>query len=157
MCSLRRKDMLIEKIEIDLKNALKSRDKIKVSTLRLLKSAIGYLAIERKEDLKDDDVISVIKKQVKQRKDSIEGFKKGNREDLAQKEEVELKILKAYLPEEITPEALSAIIDEAINETGANTPKDMGMVMKAVMAKTKHSADGKVVSSIVNEKLSKSD
>ena len=149
--------MLIEKIEIDLKEALKSKDQIKVSTLRLLKSAIGYLAIEKKDDLKDDDVISVIKKQVKQRKDSIEGFKKGNREDLAQKEEVELKILKAYLPEEITPEALSAIIDEAINETGANTPKDMGMVMKAVMAKTKHSADGKVISSIVNEKLSKSE
>ena len=149
--------MLIEKIEIDLKNALKSRDQIKVSTLRLLKSAIGYLAIEKKEGLKDDDVISVIKKQVKQRKDSIESFKKGNREDLAQKEEVELKILKVYLPEEITPEALRVIIDEAINETGASTPKDMGMVMKAVMAKTKHSADGKVVSSIVNEKLSKSE
>ena len=149
--------MLIEKIEIDLKNALKSRDPIKVSTLRLLKSAIGYLAIERKEDLKDDDVMSIIKKQVKQRKDSIESFKKGNREDLAQKEEVELKILKLYLPEEITPEALRVIIDEAINETGASTPKDMGMVMKAVMAKTKHSADGKVISSIVNEKLSKSE
>ena len=149
--------MLIEKIEIDLKSALKSKDQIKVSTLRFLKSAIGYLAIEKREDLKDDDVISVIKKQVKQRKDSIEGFKKGNREDLAQKEEVELKILKAYLPEEITPEALSAIIDEAINETGANTPRDMGMVMKAVMAKTKGLADGKIVSSIVNEKLSKSE
>ena len=149
--------MLIEKIEIDLKNALKSRDPIKVSTLRLLKSAIGYLAIEKREDLKDDDVISVIKKQVKQRKDSIEGFKKGNSEDLAQKEEVELKILKLYLPEEITSEALRVIIDEAINETGASTPKDMGMVMKAVMAKTKGSADGKVVSSIVNEKLSKSE
>jgi len=149
--------MLIEKIEIDLKNALKSKDQIKVSTLRLLKSAIGYLAIEKKEGLKDDDVISVIKKQVKQRKDSIEGFKKGNREDLAQKEESELEILKAYLPEDITPEALGAIIDEAINETGASTPKDMGMVMKAVMVKTKGSADGKVVSSIVNGKLSKSE
>ena len=149
--------MLIEKIEIDLKSALKSKEQIKVSTLRLLKSAIGYLAIEKKEDLKDDDVISVIKKQVKQRKDSIEGFKKGNREDLAQKEEVELKILKLYLPEEITPEALRVIIDEAINETGASAPKDMGMVMKAVMAKTKGLADGKVISSIVIEKLSKSE
>ena len=149
--------MLIEKIEIDLKEALKSKDQIKVSTLRLLKSAIGYLAIEKKDDLKDDDVISVIKKQVKQRKDSIEGFKKGNREDLAQKEESELKILKAYLPEEITPEVLSAIIDEAISETGASTPRDMGMVMKAVMAKTKGLADGKIVSSIVNEQLSKSE
>lgn len=149
--------MLIEKIEMDLKNALKSKDQLRVSTLRLLKSAIGYLAIEKKDDLKDDDVISVIKKQVKQRKDSIEGFKKGNREDLAQKEHSELEILKVYLPEEITPEALSAIIDEAINETGASTSKDMGMVMKAVMAKTKGSADGKAVSSIVNEKLNKSE
>ncbi len=149
--------MLIEKIEMDLKNALKSKDQLRVSTLRLLKSAIGYLAIEKKDDLKDDDVISVIKKQVKQRKDSIEGFKKGNREDLAQKEHSELEILKVYLPEEITPEALSAIIDEAINETGASRPKDMGMVMKAVMAKTKGSADGKAVSSIVNEKLNKSE
>lgn len=149
--------MLIEKIERDLKNALKSKDQLRVSTLRLLKSAIGYLAIEKKDDLKDDDVISVIKKQVKQRKDSIEGFKKGNREDLAQKEHSELEILKVYLPEEITPEALSVIIDEAINETGASTSKDMGMVMKAVMAKTKGSADGKAVSSIVNEKLNKSE
>jgi len=149
--------MLIEKIEMDLKNAQKSKDQIKVSTLRLLKSAIGYLAIEKKDDLKDDDIIAVIKKQVKQRKDSIEVFKKGNREDLAQKEESELEILKAYLPEEIAPEALGAIIDEAINETGASTPKDMGMVMKAVMAKTKGSADGKAVSSIVNEKLNKSE
>lgn len=149
--------MLIEKIEMDLKNALKSKDQLRVSTLRLLKSAIGYLAIEKKDDLKDDDVISVIKKQVKQRKDSIEGFKKGNREDLAQKEHSELEILKVYLPEEITPEALSVIIDEAINETGASTSKDMGMVMKAVMAKTKGSADGKAVSSIVNEKLNKSE
>ena len=149
--------MLIEKIETDLKDALKSKDQIKVSTLRLLKSALGYLAIEKKDDLKDDDVISVIKKQVKQRKDSIEGFKKGNREDLAQKERSELEILKVYLPKEITPEALSAIIDEAINETGASTPKDMGMVMKAVIAKTKGSADGKTLSSIVNEKLNKSE
>ena len=149
--------MLIEKIETDLKNAQKSKDQIRVSTLRLLKSAIGYLAIEKKDDLKDDDVVSVIKKQVKQRKDSIEGFKKGNRADLAQKEASELEILKAYLPEDITPEALGAIIDEAINETGANTPRDMGMVMKAVMAKTKGLADGKIVSFMVNEKLSKSE
>jgi len=148
--------MLLEKIENDLKDALKAKDAEKVSTLRFLKSAIQNLSIEKKGKIKDEDVIGVIKKQVKQRKDSIDGFKKGGRQDLVDKETKELEILKIYLPEELKPEELLAIVKEVISETGASTQKDMGKVMKAVMERSKGKADGKTVSMLVNKELSKS-
>jgi len=147
--------MFKEKIDNDFKEALKSKDEIKVSTLRLLKAAIQNAEISKQEPLSDEEIISAIKKQVKQRKDSIDGFKKGNREDLADKESKELELLKAYLPEEIRPEELLGLIKEAIVEAEATSPGDMGKVMKLVMAKTKGAADGKTVSALVNKELSK--
>lgn len=147
--------MLRERIDNDLKKALKSKDAIKVSTLRFLKAAIQNLGISKQKEPDDEDILSVVKRQVKQRKDSIESFRKGNREDLADKESKELEILKAYLPEEIKPEELLAIVREAIAQTGAASGKDMGKVIKTVMAKAKGRADGKTVSAIVNKELSK--
>jgi len=147
--------MFKEKIDNDFKEALKSRDEIRVSTLRLLKAAIQNAEISKQEVLSDDEIISAIKKQVKQRKDSIDGFKKGNREDLADKESKELEVLKAYLPDEMKPEELLGLIKEAIAETEATSPGDMGKVMKLVMAKTKGAADGRAVSALVNKELSK--
>jgi len=147
--------MLKDRIESDLTNALKNKDAAKVSTLRFLKSAMQNLAIEKRKDLEDSDIISVIKKQVKQRKDSIEGFRQGNRMDLVRKEELEHEILTSYLPEEISRENIILIVKEAIVELSAGSLKDMGSVIKLVMAKAKGQADGSMVSAIVKEELSK--
>ncbi|NQU74463.1 MAG: GatB/YqeY domain-containing protein [Candidatus Omnitrophica bacterium] len=148
--------MLQEKITNDYKEAMKKKDAVKVSTLSFLRAAIQNLAIEKKEEKLDDkDIIPVIKKQVKQRQDSIEQFKKGNRNDLVEKETKELEILKTYLPEELPIDEIKKIIEEAVASTGASSPKDMGKVIKEVMAKVAGRADGKLVSGLVKEKLSK--
>ncbi len=147
--------MLIDKIDTDLRHALKNKDIAKVSTLRFLKSALQNLTIEKRKPLEEEDVISVIKKQVKQRKDSIESFKSGNRLDLAEKEEHELEILKSYIPEEIDDSNLTCIIKDAIAQAGASSQGDLGGVMKIVMAVIKGRADGNRVSSLVKEELSK--
>src|SRR2546422_7546490 len=129
--------MLADKITADMKDAMRAKDVMRLSTLRLLKSAIDYYKIEKKQEtLTDADVTAVIKKQIKQRQDSIEGFEKGNRADLADKEKAELAILKSYLPEELSQAQLEEIIKAAIAEVGATLKADMGKVMKAVQAKT---------------------
>lgn len=149
--------MLKEKIDNDLKAALKNKESVKVSTLRLLKAALLNEKIAKKEELEDEDIIAIIKKQVKQRKDSIEGFKKGDRQDLADKEAEELKILQGYLPEELDPQELLGIVTEAVVETKAASLKDMGRVIKEVMARVKGRADGKTVSDLVKKELTKSE
>jgi uncharacterized protein len=147
--------MLKDKIDSDLKNALKSKDAIRVSTLRFLKSAMQNLAIEKKKDLEDGDITAVIKKQVKQRKDSIEGFRQGKRMDLVEKEEMELKILEEYLPEELSRENIISIVKQAIAESNAASIKDMGSVIKLAMTKAKGQADDSAVSAIAKEELLK--
>jgi uncharacterized protein YqeY len=142
--------MLNDKIAADLKASMLARDAEKTGTLRMLKAAIEYHKIEKKQEtLADADVISVIKKQVKQRQDSIEGFEKGGRTDLATKEKAELAILKAYLPEELSAAQLEEIVKATITEVGATGKTDMGKVMKAVQAKTAGRADNRLVSQIV--------
>jgi len=146
--------MLIEKIAADLKQSMLAKDAVRTSTLRMLKSAIEYYKMEKKqESLTDADVTGVIKKQVKQRQDSIEGFEKGGRSDLVAKEQAELAILKSYLPEELSQAQLEEIIQAAIVELGAKTKTDMGKVMKAVQAKTAGRADNRLVSQIVAARL----
>jgi len=147
--------MLKERIDNDLKESLKAKDESRVSTLRLLKSALKNLEIEKQEELKDEDIVAAIKKQAKQRKDSIEEFKKGNRQDLVEKEAKELAVLKEYLPEEMSQEELAEIVKSAISESGATSAKDMGLVMKEAMAKVGGRADGKAVSAMVKEELLK--
>jgi len=147
--------MLEEKIFNDYKQALKNKETIRSSTLSFLRSEIGNALIEkRKKNLDDAEVISIIKKQIKQHQDSIEQFKKGNRQDLVDKETRELEILKSYLPEELSVEEVKKIVEEAIRETQAAEPKDMGKVMKVVLAKIAGKADGKLVSELVKARLS---
>jgi len=148
--------MLEEKILNDYKNAMKDKDAVKSSTLSFLRAEMINVAIEKRKKLLDDpDVIGVIKKQIKQRQDSIEQFKIGSRQDLVDKETKELEILKSYLPPELSAEEIKKIIEESIVVTGAQDMKDMGRVMKEVNAKIAGRADGKLISDLVKERLSK--
>ena len=142
--------MLTEKIGADMKDAMRAKDATRLSTLRMLKSAVEYYKIEKKqEQLTDADVVLVIKKQIKQRQDSIEGFEKGGRADLVEKEKAELAILKSYLPDELSASQVEEIVKTTIAELGATTKADMGKVMKAVQIKTAGRADNRLVSQIV--------
>lgn len=148
--------MLEEKIMNDYKEAVKSKDAIKSSILSFLRSQFKYLAIEkRKDNLDDNEVISIIKKEIKKHQDSIEQFAKGNRQDLVEKETKELAILNTYLPQQLSAEEVKKIVEDAVKTTGAQGPKDMGRVMKEVITKVGQSADGKLVSDLVKERLSR--
>lgn len=142
-----------EKIANDLKLAMKSGDKFKLSVLRMLKSALQLESISKKHELSDDEVMSVIKKQVKTRKDSIEEFKKYNKTEEVAKLEQEIEILNAYLPEEMTEEEIIKVIDEVFNELKPTSMKEMGMVMKELNTKITN-ADMSLVSKFVKERLS---
>lgn len=149
--------MLMERINSDLKEAMKQKDVVRLSALRLLKNAINNKMIELKaNELRESEIIALIRKDVKRHHDSIEQFKKGDRRDLVEKEEAELKVLKSYLPKEASSEEIKEIVKKIIDETGATERKDFGKVMKLTMEKLKGSAEGKTVSSIVNELLSDS-
>lgn len=146
--------MLIEKILQDYQAALKQRDAIRASILNFLRSEMNYYAIEKKKDkLDDQDVIAVIKKQVKSHQDSIEQFEKGNRADLVEKEKKELEILKSYLPEELSEADLKKVIEEIFAVIPNASIKETGKIIKEVMAKTAGRADGKLISDLVREKL----
>lgn len=148
--------VLEEKILNDYKEALKQKDTLRSSVLSFLRAEMINVAVAKKKNKLDDgEVITVIKKQVKQRQDSIEQFTKGNRLDLADKETKELQILKTYLPPELPPEEINKIIEEAILATSAQGMKDMGKVMKEASAKIAGRADAKFVSDLVRERLSK--
>ena len=146
--------MLEEKILSEYREAMKSRDTLKSSVLSFLRAEMKNVAIAKKKDgLDDNEVIAVIRKQIKGRQESIEQFKQGNRQDLADKEAKELEILKTYLPPELSPDELKKIIEEAVVETGAQGMKDMGKVMKEVTAKVAGKADAKLVSDLVRQRL----
>jgi uncharacterized protein YqeY len=149
--------MLEDKILNDYKEAMKAKDTLKSSVLSFLRADMMNLAVAKKKaKLDDTEVISVIKKQIKQRQDSIEQFTKGNRLDMADKETKELAILKIYLPPELSADEIKKIIEEVVVSTGSQDMKDMGKVMKEVNAKVAGQADGKLVSDLVKERLSKS-
>jgi len=148
--------MLEEKILNDYKEAMKNRDTLKASALSFLRAELINVAIaKKKKNLDDNEVIAVIRKQIKAHQDSIEQFKQGSRQDLADKETKEREVLKSYLPQELSEDEIKKIIEEAISLTGAKDLKDMGRVMKEVTAKIAGKADGKLVSDLVKEKLSK--
>ena len=145
---------LSEQVDKDLVAAMKGRDELRLSTLRMMKSALKLKQVETGKALDDSAAVSVLRTLVKQRHDSAEQFRKGSREALAAKEEAEIKIIETYLPAAATEEEIEAAVTAAIAETGASTPKDIGKVMKAVMAKLEgKSADGKQVSNKVRAKL----
>ena len=141
------------KIAEDLKLAMKSGDKFKLSVLRMLKSALQLESISKKHELSDDEVLSVIKKQVKTRKDSIEEFKKYGKDEEVAKLEQEIEILNAYLPEEMTEEEIIKVINEVFNDLKPTSMKEMGMVMKELNTKITN-ADMSLVSKLVKERLS---
>ena len=141
------------KIAEDLKQAMKSGDKFRLSVLRMLKSALQLESISKKHELNDDEVMNVIKKQVKTRKDSIEEFKKYNKTEEVTKLEQEIEILNAYLPEEMSEEEIAKVIDEVFNELNPTSMKDMGGVMKELNARITN-ADMSLVSKLVKERLS---
>lgn len=146
---------LIDQIEQEMKEALRAGQKEKLSVLRGLKSDFKYKQIEIGHPLTDADIIGVLTTNAKKRRESIEQFRAGGREELAHKEELELQVISSYLPEPLTEEKLRQIISETITETGADSPQKMGLVMKALMPKIKGQADGKLVSRLVTELLAK--
>lgn len=143
-----------EKILADMKEAMKSKDTVRLEAIRFLQSQIKYKEIEvRPNTITNDEVLQVIKKLVKQRKESIEQFTAANRQDLVDKEVAELKIIESFLPAQMSKEQVEAVVAEVIAELKATTIKDMGPVMKAVTAKTMGAADNKMVSEVIRSKL----
>ena len=142
-----------EKIINDIKEAMKSQDKEKLSVLRMVKGAIQLEEINKKQELDDNDVIGVIAKQIKTRKESIVEFEKGNRNDLIEKTQSEIKILEAYMPEQLSEEEINKVIAEAIDQVNPQAPSDMGKVMGIVTPKLKGRADMSLVSKLVKEKI----
>jgi len=145
--------MLKDEIFEDLKKAMKAREEVRVRTLRMVIAAIKNRLVDKK-DLGDDDVIEILTKEAKLRKDSIEEYTKANREDLAQSEKEELEIIKEYLPEKMGEDELRTIILDAIEEQNVNSPSGLGLIMKTVMPKVKGRADGKRVNKMVRDILS---
>ena len=145
---------LQEQISAALKDAMRARDEVKMATLRLVLTAIKKREKEARSLLEDQEVISVITTQIKQRRESIEQYRQAGREDLAQREESELQILQGYMPEQVSEEEISNTLDEIIAEVGAASMKDMGTVMKAAMAKLAGKAEGGAINAMVKEKLS---
>ncbi|MTI66608.1 MAG: GatB/YqeY domain-containing protein [Firmicutes bacterium] len=138
----------------DLKTSMKSKNKLRKDTITMVRAAIKQKEVDEKVELEDEDVIQIISKQVKQKKDSIEGFEKGNREDLVDRTQKEIDILMEYMPAQLSEEEIEEIVKALIDELGANTMKDMGKVMSAVMPKVKGKADGGLVNKIVKQHLS---
>ncbi len=148
--------MLKQKLQEELRQSMLARDVLKTSVLRMVLSSINYYEIKKGGagyEATDEDVLSVIQKEVKQRKDSIEQFKKGGRQDLVDKETKELELLQKYLPQQLSEEEIKSLVKEAINQTKASSPADIGKVMGALMPKIKGKADGAIVSKIVKETL----
>lgn len=145
---------LVVKINEDMKDAMKSQDKERLGVIRMLKSAIQLTSIEKKHELSDEEVIDVLSKQIKMRKDSVAEFSKANRMDLANQYEKEIDILMTYMPEQLSLEDVISIIDEVIKEVNPTSQKQMGLVMKEVTPKVKGKFDMGEVSKIIRERLS---
>jgi uncharacterized protein YqeY len=145
---------LEQKIKEDLVNAMKAGRKEEVSTLRTVLAQTKNERISLRRELEDEDITKVLMNAVKKRKDSIEMFKQGNRQDLVDKEEKEVSYIERYLPEQISDEEIAKVVDKIIAETGALSMKEIGKVMGPIMAQLKGKADGKKVQSIVRDRLS---
>ena len=144
---------LNEQIQEDLKRSLKAKDGTRISVLRFLLAAVKNREIEKKEALNDDELLAEIASSAKRRRESIEAFREGERQDLVDKEEAELAILTEYLPEQMSPEDISRIAREIIEELKAQSSADIGKVMKELMPRVRGQADGKIVNQIVREIL----
>ena len=144
---------LKEQLTADMKNAMKNKEKERLAVIRMVRGAIRQQEIDGQKELGDEDVIAVISKEVKMRRDSIEEFKKGAREDLVEKTQAEIDVLLPYLPAQLSEDEVRELVKAAVEQTGAATPKDMGKVMGVLMPKVKGRADGKMVNTIVKSFL----
>ena len=144
---------MIEKLDKDMIEAMKNKEKDRLTVIRMVKAALKQEQIDHKKEINDDLLIDVVTKQIKMRKDSISEFEKGNRKDIIEKTEEEIKVLENYLPEQLSMEEVIKIIDEIMDEVKPESSKDMGKVMKEAQAKLKGKTDMKEVSSIIKERL----
>ena len=146
---------LPERIKADMEQALRKSEKLRLSTLRLIVSAMNYYEIEKQKKIDDAGVIEVLSREAKKRKESIEAFEKGNRQDLADQEKAELAIISEYMPQQMSQDEITAAARTIIAQVGAKGPSDKGKVMQQLVPLTKGKADGKAVSDTVNDLLSK--
>ncbi len=144
---------MVEKLEKDMIEAMKAKDKDRLTVIRMVKASLKQEQIDHKKEINDDLLIDVVNKQIKMRKDSITEFEKGNRQDLIDKTQAEINVLLEYLPEQLSSEEIMKVIDEIFAEVKPEGPKDMGKVMGMAQGKLKGKADMKEVSTIIKEKL----
>ncbi len=144
---------MIDRLKADLTQAIKQKDTVTMSTLRMLISQIQYARIEAKRDLTDDDYLTVLQRGVKTRREAIEPYDKGGRKDLADKERAEITIIERYLPAGMSPEETAQAVDGLLQELGITGKKDMGRAMKEFMARYRGRVDGKVVSALIASRL----
>jgi uncharacterized protein YqeY len=146
----------VDKVNQDIAEAMRAKDQDRLGPLRMLKAALMNKKVERGKDVTDGEALQIVSTLVKQRKDSVDQFTKAGRQDLADKEQAEITILETYLPPPVSREELEKAVDEAVRTTGASSPKDMGGVMKAVMADLAgRNADGKLINELVRARLSR--
>lgn len=145
---------LEERLVQEMKQAMKSNEKLRLSTIRMIRSAVKNKEIEQRGELTDEGIIKVIQGLVRKGEESVEQFRAGGRADLVEKEEKEIEILKSFLPQPISREEILRIIDQSIEETQASSSKDLGKVMKSVIPKLGGKADGKLINQLVKERLS---
>lgn len=144
---------LSERLNEDMKQAMKSKDKFTLSTIRMVRSTIKYLEIDLKRPLDDSEVLDILSREIKQRKDALQEFEAAGREELAATTKAEIEIIIKYLPEQLSEEEIKVIVQQTIQETGASSKSDMGKLMGALMPKVKGRADGKLVNQVVQQFL----
>ncbi|AIQ65020.1 aspartyl-tRNA amidotransferase [Paenibacillus stellifer] len=144
---------LSERLNEDMKQAMKSKDKFKLSTIRMVRSTIKNLEIDLKRTLDDNEVLDILSREIKQRKDALQEFEKAGRDELAASNKAEIEIIQEYLPEQLSEEEIQVIVQQTIQETGASSKSEMGKVMSALMPKVKGRADGKLVNQAVQKFL----
>ncbi|MEG2788605.1 MAG: GatB/YqeY domain-containing protein [Romboutsia sp.] len=144
---------LKEKLQEDLKSSMKNKDTVKKSVVTLIRASVKQYEIDNRVELGDEEIIDIISKQLKQRKDALTEFTKANREDLVNETEAEIEVLKEYLPQQLSEKELNEIVKSTISEVGATSMKDMGKIMSAIKPKTKGRADGKLINELVKANL----
>lgn len=144
---------LSERLNEDMKQAMRNQDKFKLSTIRMVRATMKNLEIDLKRTLNDNEVLDILGREIKQRKDALQDFEQAGRDDLAEKVKAEAEILAEYLPEQLTEEEIKVIVQQTIQETGASSKADIGKVMSALMPKVKGRADGKLVNQAVQQLL----
>jgi len=145
---------LKERLLQDMKEAMRAKDKVRLSTIRMINSLIKNAEIDKRGELTDDEIVQLLMKYAKQRREAIEMYEKGGRQDLVEKEKAELAVVESYLPKQLSEEEIRELVREAIEAVGASSPKDLGKLMQYVMPKVKGRAEGSLVNKIVREELS---